>query len=224
MSKPSSDGASSLRFLTQSQIKPYLPDSARGFASIPSEMASSDTKGNDEKELDKAQKDLEKRYQAARLPTTLPPLVFLGIDDRVPEGTKAEDNPKDPKGVAYFALECVDGLKGNEVEGQFTEPRLAGSLLGGWEANLFAQARALMGKCSYDTLTRSSLLSSLSCIAIKLADLNHMTDWNNRYKFCPGCGSPTYSLWCGWKRGCGSIVGEGRDGHGSERGKVCPST
>ena len=146
MSKPTSDGSSSLQFLTQSQIKPYLPDSAREFAPIPAEVSSSASGEQDEKELEKAQKDLEKRYQAARLPTTLPPLVFLGIDDRVPEGTKAEDNPKDPKGVTYFALECVGDVKGDEVEGQFTEPRLAGSLLGGWEANLFAQARALMGK------------------------------------------------------------------------------
>jgi hypothetical protein len=162
MSKPTSDGASSMQFLTQSQIKPYLPDSARNFASIPSEISSSVSEQKDEKELHKAQKDLEKRYQAARLPTTLPPLVFLGIDDRVPEGTKAEDNPKNPKGVAYFALECAGDVNRTEMEGQFTESRLAGSLLGGWEANLFAQARALMGKSIHDPISRSFSLSLLA--------------------------------------------------------------
>ncbi|KAG7528108.1 hypothetical protein FFLO_06400 [Filobasidium floriforme] len=176
-----------LLYLSQSSITPYLP--SKSFAECP----------NPE------DKDVAKQYQSARLPTTLPALVFLGIDDRTEakEGAvPAEVNPKDPKGVPYFALD-VSGANvgGGNVdlgelgagEAEFVEPRLAGSSLGGWEANLFAQARALM-------------------------------DWNTRYKFCPGCGSPTYSLWCGWKRGCGSVVGEGRDGYGGEGGKVCPST
>ena len=123
-----------LRFLSQTEIGPYLPANARTFAECP----------------DPTDKDVAKTYQSARLPSTLPALVFLGIDDR--ESAKdgavpAEIDPKNPKGVAYFAVD-VTGLEAGDanVDGaEFVEPRLAGSSMGGWEANIFAQARALMG-------------------------------------------------------------------------------
>ncbi|KAI5452959.1 NADH pyrophosphatase [Naganishia albida] len=146
-------------------------------------------------------------YQSARLPTSAPTLVFLGIDDRPashPSATPAKIDPKSPQGVPYFAVaipappepkegeDVKKGMKGLKQENEFVEPRLAGSSLSPWQANIFAEARA-------------------------------MVDWNERNKFCAGCGSQTYSLWCGWKRGCGSLVGEGRDGMGQD-GKVCNST
>lgn len=136
-----------LLYLSQSSITPYLPSGTFTFAQCPDP-----TNEN---------KDMAKQYQSARLPTTLPALVFLGIDDRTEakEGAvPAEVDPKDPKGVPYFALDVSGAnitLSELDTEGkgegqghgaEFVEPRLAGSSLGGWEANLFAQARALMGK------------------------------------------------------------------------------
>ncbi|KAJ9098205.1 hypothetical protein QFC21_004534 [Naganishia friedmannii] len=157
-----------------------------------------------------------KTFQSARLPTSAPTLVFLGIDDRPtassPDAKPAKIDPKSPQGVPYFAIAIpteqqqvsgegtdkaeaprrADGLEGLKEANEFVEPRLAGSSLSPWQANMFAEARA-------------------------------MIDWNERNKFCAGCGSKTYSLWCGWKRGCGSLVGEGRDGMGQD-GKACHST
>jgi NAD+ diphosphatase len=128
-----------LSYFSQSSITPYLPSGTFTFAQCPDP-----TNEN---------KDVAKQYQSARLPTSLPALVFLGIDDRTEakEGAvPAEVDPKDPKGVPYFALD-VSGANITlsalgAVEAEFVEPRLAGSSLGGWEANLFAQARALMGE------------------------------------------------------------------------------
>jgi hypothetical protein len=141
-----------LSYFSQSSITPYLPSGTFTFAQCPNSANEN--------------KDVAKQYQSARLPTSLPALVFLGIDDRTEakEGAvPAEVNPKDPKGVPYFALdvssahislsELEKSTEGKEegqghgaVEAEFVEPRLAGSSLGGWEANLFAQARALMGE------------------------------------------------------------------------------
>jgi NAD+ diphosphatase len=124
-----------LLYLSQSSITTYLP--SKSFAECP----------------EPENKDVAKQYQSARLPTSLPALVFLGIDDRTEakEGAvPAEIDPKDPKGVPYFALDVsganVDLSELGAGEAEFVEPRLAGSSLGGWEANLFAQARALMGE------------------------------------------------------------------------------
>lgn len=124
-----------LLYLSQSSITTYLP--SKSFAECP----------------EPENKDVAKQYQSARLPSSLPALVFLGIDDRTEakEGAvPAEVDPKDPKGVPYFAFD-VSGANITlsalgAVEAEFVEPRLAGSSLGGWEANLFAQARALMGE------------------------------------------------------------------------------
>lgn len=133
-----------LLYLSQSSITTYLP--SKSFAECP----------------EPENKDVAKQYQSARLPPSLPALVFLGIDDRTEakEGAvPAEVDPKDPKGVPYFALD-VSGANVNLSElgvgeAEFVEPRLAGSSLGGWEANLFAQARALMGESESSKVSRS---------------------------------------------------------------------
>lgn len=33
-----------------------------------------------------------------------------------------------------------------------------------------------------------------------------MLDWNTRNRYCSACGSPTHSVWGGWKRACSSLV------------------
>jgi NAD+ diphosphatase len=157
-----------LLYLSQSSITPYLPSGTFTFAECPTPE----------------DKDVVKQYQSARLPTSLPALVFLGIDDRTEakEGAvPAEVDPKDPKGVPYFALDVssahitlseldTEGKEEGQGQGhgaEFVEPRLAGSSLGGWEANLFAQARALMGKSpglpKSLVLRNSKLRSTFDC-------------------------------------------------------------
>ncbi|KAJ7099511.1 NUDIX hydrolase domain-like protein [Mycena belliarum] len=39
-----------------------------------------------------------------------------------------------------------------------------------------------------------------------LAEARSMVDWNHRNKFCPACGSPTYSMWGGWKISCSTLL------------------
>ncbi|KAJ9117465.1 hypothetical protein QFC22_004315 [Naganishia vaughanmartiniae] len=116
-----------------------------------------------------------KSFQSARLPTSAPTLVFLGIDDRPaaaahhptsPEdATPAKVDPKSPQGVPYFAIavpapapppqeqgtaeeeksENTAFLPGLKRAHEFVEPRLAGSVLDPWQANIFAEARAMIG-------------------------------------------------------------------------------
>jgi NAD+ diphosphatase len=96
-----------------------------------------------------------KTFQSARLPTSAPTLVFLGIDDRPSptsaSATPAKIDPKKPEGVPYFAVAVPaegateGGMEGLKARNEFVEPRLAGSSLSPWEANIFAEARALIG-------------------------------------------------------------------------------
>ncbi|EJD02674.1 uncharacterized protein FOMMEDRAFT_19958 [Fomitiporia mediterranea MF3/22] len=53
---------------------------------------------------------------------------------------------------------------------------------------------------------RAAAMSFTAFDAAILAEARSMTDWNSRNKFCPGCGSPTYSLWAGWKRACSTLL------------------
>ncbi|CAD6573047.1 MAG: hypothetical protein TREMPRED_000714 [Tremellales sp. Tagirdzhanova-0007] len=138
---------------------------------------------------DAQSKDRSRLFEAARLPYTSPALVFLGVDDR-PDASSASvpaaQDPQKPEGVPYFALDA--GTEEWNVEGgEWGDARASGSAMPGWEAGIFAQARALL-------------------------------DWNTRNKFCPACGSSTYSLWGGWKRNCTTAL-EPAKGNGP-----CPST
>nr|KIR49312.1 NAD+ diphosphatase [Cryptococcus bacillisporus CA1280] len=125
-----------------------------------------------------------KLYEAIRLPS-LAPLIFLGIDDHCEPTTNASPaiDHLNPQGTAYFAVDVTDvPFDEEKVGGEWGEARASGGAMEGWDAGVFAQARALV-------------------------------DWNGRNKFCPACGSPTYSLWAGWKRNCASVLNptEGKD-------------
>ncbi|KAK7057642.1 NUDIX hydrolase domain-like protein [Favolaschia claudopus] len=53
------------------------------------------------------------------------------------------------------------------------------------------------------------LLMTLQLDNVGLALLNEarsMVDWNQRNKFCPACGSSTYSMWGGWKISCSTLL------------------
>lgn len=153
--------SSGIFFLTRDQAGPFLQSTS--FAPVPAE-------------IDEGDKEKVKHYQSARLPLTLPGLVFLGVDDRKHPTPDVSGNPtsgnggggeggvigecghveppnlKHPDGVSYFAIdvdaqvygETIDSL--DEGKNRFVESRLAGNVLDGWQANLFAQARALIGE------------------------------------------------------------------------------
>lgn len=100
------------------------------------------------------------------------------------------EDPLNPRGVPYFAVEAP---KGDWVPegGEFGDARSVGSAMGGWEAGVFAQGRALV-----DWNTRN-----------KVCRRHHTGDYTQlMIQFCAGCGSPTYSLWGGWKRSCTSAL------------------
>lgn len=95
---------------------------------------------------DVGSKERTRLFESARLPHTLPALVFLGIDDRPDassDSVPARVDPKDPQGVPYFAIDA--GKEDWVIEGgEFGDARASASSMSGWEAGVFAQARALI--------------------------------------------------------------------------------
>jgi len=62
-----------------------------------------------------------------------------------------------------------------------------------------------------------SILDAFTAAIFALA--RSLVDWNQRNKFCAGCGSPTYSMWGGWKIACRSILPWADNGNK----KPCPT-
>ncbi|KAJ7198609.1 NUDIX hydrolase domain-like protein [Mycena pura] len=53
------------------------------------------------------------------------------------------------------------------------------------------------------------LLMGMQLDKVSLAlfgEARSMVDWNQRNKFCPACGSSTYSVWGGWKINCSTLL------------------
>ncbi|KIJ60048.1 hypothetical protein HYDPIDRAFT_32624 [Hydnomerulius pinastri MD-312] len=146
--------------------------------------------------------------EAARLHG--PPIVFLGLNETSPDNAAAlpSSDFKDPhaavanlEGTPYFSLDVVD------LEESQVDEVIQNSELGKTDAKLaFTDPRAAMG--SLDLFT-----------AAVFAQARSMVDWNERNKFCPACGSPSYSLWAGWKLSCSSLL-PWADNTGK---KPCPS-
>lgn len=87
-----------------------------------------------------------KLYEATRLPP-LAPLIFLGIDDRCDPTTNASPavDHLNPQGTAYFAVDVTDiPLDEEKIGGEWGEARASGGAMEGWDAGVFAQARALV--------------------------------------------------------------------------------
>ncbi|KAK6910783.1 NAD+ diphosphatase [Kwoniella mangroviensis CBS 8886] len=129
-----------------------------------------------------ASSDSKKLYETSRLPHTQPALVFLGVDDRGSPTTNSSSKVDhlNPQGPAYFAL---DAHSHSEE----------------WDS-LLQKQNGEWGDA------RSSGNSMSDWDAGVYAQGRALVDWNVRNKFCPACGSPTYSLWAGWKRNCTSSV------------------
>lgn len=130
----------------------------------------------------------------------------MGIDDRCDPTTNASPatDHLNPQGTVYFAVDVTDvPFDEEKIGGEWGEARASGGAMEGWDAGVFAQARALVdwnGRNKVSHMTRNKSL----CV-------------DNIAQFCPACGSPTYSLWAGWKRSCTSALNP-------TEGKECFST
>lgn len=155
------------------------------------------------------------------------PIVFLGID----EGEKSDSTGALPtseftdpqtaleklEGTPYFSVDIaslnLSEEKVQEILSQTTLVREGSSIA--W------------------TEPRSHMMGIGDKMAAILGSARSMTDWNVRNKvcsilrvcdllnsgqFCPACGTPTYSLWGGWKINCRSLLP-----WTSNTGKPCPT-
>jgi NAD+ diphosphatase len=93
-------------------------------------------------------KDRSRVLESARLPHTLAPIVFLGIDDRAHashQGKPAKVDPLCPGGIPYFAIDVgKDGAEYEKLGGEWGDARGSANAMDGWTAGVFAQARALI--------------------------------------------------------------------------------
>jgi len=125
---------------------------------------------------DAESKDRKRLFESARLPHTLPALVFLGIDDR-PDASKdsvpAQVDPRNPQGVPYFAIDA--DKEDWVVEGaEFGDARASASSMSGWEAGVFAQARALIDwNCRNLVSGLYQTVVLLTSSSVRLVDLEH---------------------------------------------------
>ncbi|KAF8509833.1 NUDIX hydrolase domain-like protein [Gautieria morchelliformis] len=120
------------------------------------------------------------------------PIVFLGLNE--PEGTTAlpssdfrtPETANDISGAPFFSIDITG------VSAAVTDELLASAAEGG-ESLGFDEPRSTAAQFSmFDAATFSVARS--------------MLDWNTRNKFCAGCGSPTYSMWGGWKLSCSTLL------------------
>ncbi|KAF6763009.1 NAD+ diphosphatase [Ephemerocybe angulata] len=182
-------GDQSFKYLTTQEVKPFLgPEPYFGQGQNPGELVPDAVEG----EHNRHSPTLAVRHRGA-------PIVFLGLHETEPhdansalpssEFTNPEIAIQKLNGTAYFAMDIAElGLPETEVK-----QILDGALLGNGRSYSWVEPRSLMS--SMDSFT-----------AAVFANARSMVDWNFRNKFCPGCGSPTYSMWAGWKIACTSLL------------------
>ncbi|KAJ6491760.1 NAD+ diphosphatase [Mycena vitilis] len=124
-------------------------------------------------------------------------------------------------GVRIVFLGLLDSLSSLNAlpTSDFTDPERAVAKLEGIPyfaldiAELEVEADAFLAQ-DKDNQTLSwgeprALLMGLQLDKVSLTLFNEarsMVDWNQRNKFCPACGSPTYSMWGGWKISCSTLL------------------
>ncbi|KZT10913.1 uncharacterized protein LAESUDRAFT_721312 [Laetiporus sulphureus 93-53] len=130
-----------------------------------------------------------------------PPLVFLGLLEKTHAGgthalpSSAFSAKQDAdtvlanlEGTPYFSLDA------SNVEQDKLDSTLHGSQAGKEGAEFaFVEARGAMA--GFDEFEASIFAMART-----------MVDWNARNKFCPSCGSASYSQWAGWKLSCSSLL------------------
>ncbi|KAI6037569.1 NUDIX hydrolase domain-like protein [Pisolithus marmoratus] len=124
-------------------------------------------------------------------------VVFLGLKEADPLTSAAlpSSDFKDPQatvanmeGTPFFTIDVAD-LEDSLVMSAVQTSRRVDSYI---TLNFMDPKTAMT---SLDVFT-----------AAVFAEARSMIDWNRRNKFCPACGSPTFSLWAGWKLSCTSLL------------------
>lgn len=118
-------------------------------------------------------------------------LAFLGVDETQPHFTmSANPNTHIPAGTPYFALSLSH--RPPNIESPTPCEVLRDTLLKRYDVLDMRFAVA------FGSLTQDE--------ASILGPARSLLDWNERYKFCPACGSELYSAWSGHKRICSSLL------------------
>lgn len=180
-SKEASGRKGSLAYLSTNDVRPFL--GREPFL------------GQGKEEGETASPDI-KVLQASRHRGT--PILFLGLQE--PETGSANALPSseftDPEaavanldGTPFFSMDVAD-FDDAKVDEMLKNSSLAKE---GGQTLTFSEPRAAMNK--FDPYT-----------AAMFAEARSMVDWNHRNKFCPGCGSPMYPIWAGWKLSCSSLL------------------
>ncbi|KAL5528609.1 NPY1_1 [Sanghuangporus sanghuang] len=178
---------------------------------------------------DSGEEDLH--VQAARLHG--PKIVFLGVhelenaqDDNSKALPSSEFSAKtDPRvaasnisGIPYFSLDVSDSdedaldevLKGASHSNELDADQAPSSI----------STSSGSPHISYEFMEPRTASAGFSAYeAAIFSEARSMVDWNARNRFCPACGSPTYSLWAGWKLACATLL-PWADNTGK---KPCPS-
>ncbi|KAF9460734.1 NUDIX hydrolase domain-like protein [Collybia nuda] len=124
-------------------------------------------------------------------------IVFLGLEEQSSANALPSSDFVDPKaainnlkGIPYFSLDVSDL--------DFSQERLQDILNGtlqGREGHLFSWSEPRVLMTGLDRFPGAVFAQARSLV-----------DWNLRNKFCPACGSSTYSMWGGWKISCSSLL------------------
>jgi len=172
-----------LAYLSTEDVKPFLgPEPFFGQGSADGELVSESG--------DQHSVTLAARHRNPRL-------VFLGLHEPSNSNALPSSEFADPEtaisnlsGTAYFALDVLDL--------DLTPTRLEEIL----SVTSVAQQG---GQLSWSE--PRSVIQTLDAFSSGIfASARSMIDWNQRNKFCPACGSPTYSLWGGWKIACTTLL------------------
>ena len=125
------------------------------------------------------------------------PILFLGLQEPQSGSTNAlpSSDFTDPKsavanlsGTPFFSMNVA-----NFEEIKIDSVLKSSSLARNGETLTFSEPRAAMNNLD-------------AFHAAVFAEARSMVDWNERNKFCPACGSPTYSIWAGWKLSCSTLL------------------
>ncbi|KAF8806599.1 hypothetical protein BYT27DRAFT_7191157 [Phlegmacium glaucopus] len=193
-------------YLTTTDVKPFLgPGPYFGQGKEPGDLFHEEHSGDD------AHKEHSPTESARHLGI---PVVFLGVHElQSSESTAAlptselsdpEEAIKKLDGTPYFAIDVADmDCTAEQLQKILRETTL------GREGKVlhWSEPRAFMS--NLDVFTAAVFASARSLV-----------DWNLRNKYCPGCGTRTYSMWGGWKINCCSLLPWADNGNR----KPCPTT
>ncbi|CAD6940443.1 unnamed protein product [Tilletia controversa] len=175
--------------------------------------------GGEATDLEAAKKQFDKATESIGPPNLV--LVFLGVDE-----SETTASPSVPGQVAVStgtgkdqaAASGGDGVKeGQQLEGvpYFAlsvsyDPQTqhaADSQKQELPAHKLREELLATGQYEFkDTRTLAQAASWPAHHAAILAQARSLVDWNERMAYCPACSRKQYSLWCGHKRCCSSVL------------------